>query len=412
MPNSRSLSVQSKLIAAFVALTLTAIAVMSWIGYASARDSLRAASERELVGLQRSKSALVQTILKSARNEALSLSASEAVTNAARELLPAYRQLGREPVTAEMQAEVRRFYREEFRPALMKRAAIEPPENSLLPTTPTGWYLHYHYIATGPKPYGQRRANHSATDKSAYGEAAARTATHLQGVVNLLDQGNITLVDPETLDVFFSLEQTSVLGTNLINGPYAASKMSKLVNSLRNSQNEDDYKVADFEAYYPSLGDPKAFVATPVFDGPRMIAIMVLKLPIEPISSALSGNQQWQAEGLGKSGEVYLVGPDHDDAERFPVPDRGPGGVPRDIAAVGPHEPHSRYRRKARHDDPGRPRGGRRRQGSASGRIGPDGNQRLPWYSGLDGVRARRPGLVAMGRRREDRRGRGDGAAR
>ena len=179
MRTARSLSVQSKLILAFVALTMTAIGVMAWIGYASARDSLRAASERELMGLQRSKAALVQNILRSARNEALSLSASEAVTNAARELLPAYRQLGREPVTAEMQAEVRRFYREEFRPALMKRTAIEPPQDSLLPTTPTGWYLHYHYIATGPKPYGERRANHSATDKSAYGEAAARRATHL-----------------------------------------------------------------------------------------------------------------------------------------------------------------------------------------------------------------------------------------
>jgi hypothetical protein len=40
------------------------------------------------------------------------------------------------------------------------------------------------------------------------------------------------------------------------------------------------------------------------------IAIMVLKLPIEPISQALSGNRQWEAEGLGKTGEVYLVGPD------------------------------------------------------------------------------------------------------
>ena len=44
-------------------------------------------------------------------------------------------------------------------------------------------------------------------------------------------------MDPETLDVFFTLEQTSVLGTNLITGPYAASKMSRLVVSLRNSQN-------------------------------------------------------------------------------------------------------------------------------------------------------------------------------
>jgi hypothetical protein len=124
MRDARSLSVQSKLILAFVALTLTAIGVMAWIGYASARESLRAASERELIGLQRSKSALVQNILRSARNEALSLSASEAVTNAARELLPAYRLLARESVTPEMQAEVRRFYREEFRPALTKRTAI------------------------------------------------------------------------------------------------------------------------------------------------------------------------------------------------------------------------------------------------------------------------------------------------
>ena len=75
------------------------IGVVSWIGYVSARDSLRAAAERELMGLQRSKSALVETILKSARNEVLSLSASQAVTDAARDLLAAYRQLAREPVT-------------------------------------------------------------------------------------------------------------------------------------------------------------------------------------------------------------------------------------------------------------------------------------------------------------------------
>ena len=320
----RSLSVQSKLIAAFVLLTLVTIGVVSWIGYVSARESLRAASERELMGLQRSKTALVQNILRSARNEALSLSASSATTNAARELLAAYRQLAREPVTAEMQAEVRRFYKEEFVPALTKRAAIDPPEDSLLPTTPTGWYLHYHYIATGPKPYGARRINRSATDKSAYGQAVARVLPELQGAVNRLEQGNLTLVDPETLDVFFSLEQSSVLGTNLVNGPYAASKMSKLVLSLRNSQNVDDYRVADFEAYYPSLGEPKAFVGTPVFDGPRMIAIMVLRLPIEPISKALSGNRQWEAEGLGKTGEVYLLGPDQTmrTDSRFLIEDR------------------------------------------------------------------------------------------
>jgi class 3 adenylate cyclase len=317
-------SFQSKLIVAFVLLTLVSIGVVSWIGYVSARESLRASAERELVGLERSKAALVGSLLRAARNEVLTLSASRATTDAARELLAAYRQLSKEPVTEEMRADVRRFYREEFVPALTKHAAIEPPQDSLLPTTPAGWYLQYHYIATGPKPYGERRINLSTTDKSAYGQTVARVVPGLEGAIKRLEQGNITLVDPETLDVFFSLEQSSVLGTNLVNGPYAASKMARLALSLRHSQNVDDYRVADFESYYPSLGDPKAFVASPIFDGPRMIAIMLLKLPIEPISNALSGNRQWQAEGLGKTGEVYLVGPDRTmrNDSRFLIEDR------------------------------------------------------------------------------------------
>ena len=234
----------------------------------------------------------------------------------------------------------------------------------------------------------------------------------LQGAVNRLEQGNLTLVDPETLDVFFSLEQSSVLGTNLVNGPYAASKMSRLVLSLRNSQNVDDYRVADFEAYYPALGDPKGFVGTPVFDGPRMIAIMVLRLPIEPISNALSGNQQWEAEGLGKTGEVYLLGPDQTmrTDSRFLIEDRTAF-----LATLRRSTLTSRIvdtRRKARHDHPHRSGGARGGQGGASGRDGRDSDRRLPWRSGLDGLRARRPGLAAVGCHREDRRGRSDGAAR
>lgn len=306
----RSLSVQSKLIAAFVLLTLLAIGTVSWIGYVSARASLRAGSERQLLGLERSKAALVQNLLRSARNEILSLSADKNTTTAARELLAAYRQLSHEAVTPEMQAEVKRFYQQEFDPVLTQHLAISLAADSLLPTTPTGWYLHYHYIATGPKPYGVNRLSTSSTDKSAYAQTIARELPELRGSLHRLERENLSFVDPETLDVFFTVQQSTLLGTNLGNGPYAGSKLAGLVRTLRNSQNVDDYRVADFEQYYPALGEPMAFVGTPVFDGPRMIAIMILRVPIDPISNALSGNREWEAEGLGKSGEVYLLGPD------------------------------------------------------------------------------------------------------
>ena len=90
MPNMRSLSVQSKLIAAFVVLTLVAIGVVSWIGYINAREGLRCWPTRS-AGISTFEAALVGTILRSARNEVLTLSGSRMATDAARELRAAYR---------------------------------------------------------------------------------------------------------------------------------------------------------------------------------------------------------------------------------------------------------------------------------------------------------------------------------
>src|SRR4029453_4946074 len=140
----------------------------------------------------------------------------------------------------------------------IKRLAISPPPDSLLPTTQVGWYLHYHYVATGQKPYGSQPANQSATDQSAYAKAVAESLHLIRGSLNRLERENLLLVDPETLDVFFSVEQSSNPGTNLVNGPYAGTKVAGLARSLRNSQNVDDYRMADFEQYYPALGDPMA----------------------------------------------------------------------------------------------------------------------------------------------------------
>ena len=48
-----------------------------------------------------------------------------------------------------------------------------------------------------------------------------------------------------------------------------------------------------------------------MFDGQRMAAVLLLRFRLEPIADALSGGRQWEAEGLGKTGEIYLLGPDH-----------------------------------------------------------------------------------------------------
>ncbi len=74
------LSVQTRILVAFVSLTLTSIAVVTWQGYRSARAALTDAAERELVGLQRAKSEQVGTILATTRRQVIALSGTEVFT--------------------------------------------------------------------------------------------------------------------------------------------------------------------------------------------------------------------------------------------------------------------------------------------------------------------------------------------
>jgi class 3 adenylate cyclase len=310
MSNRRAFSVQSKLLASFVLLTIVGLAVSTAVGYMAARESLTASAERQLLGLQRSKAGIVKAMLTSMRNEVLAFSASDAVTEAAVALRAAHRDLQRVEVTPQMTEAVRRFHLEDYDPAVARNLALTPAEGWSMPTSPSEWYLHYHYLTQAPKPYGVSRPLAAPTDTSRYGAAVAQAQDRLGSSMKRLGFENVILVDPDTLEVFYSYEESAILGTNLGNGPYASSNLAALARGLSTSKDVDDYRVGDFEEYRPKLGAPGALMATPVFDGPRIVAVLLLRFRLEPIADALSGGRQWEAEGLGKTGEVYLLGPD------------------------------------------------------------------------------------------------------
>ncbi|MFN9912258.1 MAG: hypothetical protein ACK53L_06725, partial [Pirellulaceae bacterium] len=86
--------------------------------------------------------------------------------------------------------------------------------------------------------------------------------------------------------------------------------MATKVQAMRALKDRDDFKIADFEPYRPSLGRPMGFAISPIFNGPQCIGLMVLQFPIDNFNKILTGDFNWEAEGLGETGEVYLVGPD------------------------------------------------------------------------------------------------------
>ncbi|MCP4198374.1 MAG: methyl-accepting chemotaxis protein, partial [Proteobacteria bacterium] len=101
---------------------------------------------------------------------------------------------------------------------------------------------------------------------------------------------------------FYSVVKESDYQTNLVDGQYASSNLGKLVRQVLAT---GQFSLMDFEAYAPSNGVPAAFIAQPVIHNGKVESIVALKLSLDAINGVMQ-----QREGMGQTGETYLVGSD------------------------------------------------------------------------------------------------------
>jgi class 3 adenylate cyclase len=304
-------SIQSKMIVLLLTVSLASIGVIASIGYSSAKAALVRSAENQLQGIRVSKTTTLREMLDSLREQVISMSDSRAAIEGMRAFRQAFRELSSRSVSPAEQEKLTDFYQSKFLPLLAAQIEGGPVIDQYLPASSTERYLQYHYLATNPHPY-QKMQDHivAESDQSSYGKVHAQLHPFFARAVKIFGFEDLMLVDAETLDIVYSYQKTTEFGTNLATGPYAMTNLGSKVQAMRSARDRDDFKIADFEPYRPSLGLPMGFAMSPIFDGPQMIGILVLQFPIETFNRVLTGEYNWKAEGLGETGEVYVVGPD------------------------------------------------------------------------------------------------------
>jgi hypothetical protein len=116
-------------------------------------------------------------------------------------------------------------------------------------------------------------------------------------------------------DVIYTLAREADYGSNLRTGPFAATGLGRLFQRLAENPGAG-VTFEDFSLYPPSDHAPAAFLGTRVYapsvaqDGsgrqdPLWIGVYAVQIPEAPINHIM----QFSA-GLGRTGEVYLVGAD------------------------------------------------------------------------------------------------------
>jgi len=112
---------------------------------------------------------------------------------------------------------------------------------------------------------------------------------------------DLFLMNPDGY-VFYTVAKEPDFQTNMVGGKFATSNLGGLVRRVLETKR---FGVADFEPYAPSQGAPAAFVAQPVLHGGEVEAVVALQLPLEGINAIMQTR-----DGMGETGETYLVGPD------------------------------------------------------------------------------------------------------
>jgi len=315
------IGVQSRFILLMLLVSLGSILAIGWVGYQSAHSAITYAVNNHLQSVRHAKTSGLLAMLESLRDQVVALSDGKLAAEAMAGFRQAYRGLSDETLTPEQEQALRDYYANDYLPALRETLGGNPQTAQYLPDEPAQRYLQYHYVA---KPTdvanptdapatdvpAQATTPASTGDDSLYSRTHAAVHERLERLGTLFGYEDILLIDDDTLEIVYTLRKRPDFATNLRNGPYASTNLAKAVAILARDRDRDTFKVVDTELYRPDLGRPVGFVLSPIFDGPEMIGILALEFPIDRIVNLLSGNNQWEREGMGKTGECYVVGPD------------------------------------------------------------------------------------------------------
>jgi class 3 adenylate cyclase len=171
-------------------------------------------------------------------------------------------------------------------------------------------YLQYEYIANNPFPFGEREGMLRAEDGSAYSQVHEKFHSRMSDLFLGLGYSNVILIDIETGEVVYTARKYISFATSLSDGPYSHGNLADLFRSMQRSPDRGRVEIIDFQRHRARRGIPTAFIGTPLFNDGRPFALLALELPVDEIDRVMTGDRQWERDGLGKTGEAYLVGAD------------------------------------------------------------------------------------------------------
>lgn len=310
------MSIRNKLVLALVAmmamLIIASNVISAYIAERAGEDLIAEEVANRLESVRELKSIEIQDYFQIIQDQVITFSESKTVKDLMVASKSSFYNFKDEIANKDlvgMTSDLKNYYDSEFG---SKYARINPGANSsqsslMSQLDANSVALQYHYISANPGPLGGKEAMNHPGDESVYSLAHKEYHPIVRSFLEHFGYYDIFLVDPDTGYIVYSVFKELDYATSLKNGPYANTGIAEAFNRANNSSNTGDYFLTEFESYTPSYEDFASFISTPIVENGKKIGVLIFQMPIDRIDHVMTNGHSWEAAGLGKSGESYLV---------------------------------------------------------------------------------------------------------
>ena len=306
---------KGKLLLLFLVISFLPTAAVGAISYTTSINALQKQATNQLISIRESKKFEIENYFKKSKNTVSHMAQENTVINAIKDFKSGFNRVAEELNLSKdeierCRSELWNYYNVNYYDLRNNKihniGRIEDNLNSDIDTT----ILKYLYVAANPNNIAEKYKYEAAKDKSSYTKAHKMYHPSFVNFLNKLNYNDVFLVDNDTGDIIYTALKELDFGTNLLNGPYKGSNLSKAFMEARNALDKEFVVLVDFEFLNPSNKIPSAFVAAPAFDGDKKIGVIILEMHISNIEEILTNNGHWEDMGLGNTGEIQLIGSD------------------------------------------------------------------------------------------------------
>lgn len=165
------------------------------------------------------------------------------------------------------------------------------------------------YIATNPGNLGEKDALTQSNDGSDYDNVHQRYHPSIRKFQQEFGFYDVFIAEPNNGYIVYSVFKELDFATNLKTGPFSNSGIADAYKKALQLDKGEIY-LTDFTAYQPSYEAPASFMSSPIYDGEKLVGVLLFQMPLDKINNLMIQYGNWAETGFGESGEIYLIGED------------------------------------------------------------------------------------------------------